>query len=47
MEAEQGASWSALSQALGELPDTDVDFAADLEEVQRNQPEIPAIMWPN
>ncbi len=31
----RSATWKTLSQALHELPDTDEDFAGDLEEVQR------------
>jgi hypothetical protein len=42
-----GATWHTLEQALRELPDSDIDFAADLEEVQRKQPDIPTTLWPN
>ena len=47
LRAVRGTTWPTLTEALRELPDTDVDFAADLEEIQRNQPEVPATMWPN
>jgi antitoxin (DNA-binding transcriptional repressor) of toxin-antitoxin stability system len=47
LRAVRGTTWSTLAEALAELPEIDIDFAADLEEIQRNQPEVPAAMWPN
>lgn len=43
MGAARGATWRTLAQALRGEPSVDVDFAADLEEIQRNQPVIPAL----
>lgn len=45
--AAHGATWHPLSEELRELPDTDSEFAADLEAVQRNQPELPDTVWPS
>jgi antitoxin (DNA-binding transcriptional repressor) of toxin-antitoxin stability system len=45
-EVVRSTTWHTLEQALDDLPDTDVDFVADLGEVQREQSDIPAIMWP-
>ena len=45
--ATRGATWRTLAQALREVPSADADFAVDLEEIQRSQPEMPAAMWPN
>ncbi len=42
-----GATWRTLEQALRDRPMGDVEFAADLEEVQRNQPEMPTSVWPS
>lgn len=36
----------ALTIALDNQPIRDIDFAADLEEVQRNQPEMSTTVWP-
>ncbi len=43
----RGATWRTLSTALRDLPNGDFDFAADLEELQRNQPEMPDNVWPS
>lgn len=45
--ASRGATWRTLTQALPDRPIGDVDFAADLEEVQRHQPEIQITVRPN
>jgi len=45
--ASRGATWRTMTEALRGWPSGDVDFAADLEEVQRNQPEIPTTVWPS
>jgi len=42
-----GSTWRTLTNALRGLPNGDRDFASDLEEVQRNQPDIPTDVWPN
>lgn len=42
-----GATWGTLAQALRDRPIGDGEFAADLEEIQRNQPEMPASVWPS
>ena len=39
------ATWSTLAKELHELPRPDVAFAADLEEIQRHQPEVPTDVW--
>jgi antitoxin (DNA-binding transcriptional repressor) of toxin-antitoxin stability system len=36
VRAARGTTWPTLSEALRELPDTDVDFAAGLEEAHRH-----------
>lgn len=40
VETSGGATWRTLAQALRDRPVGDVEFAADLEEAQRNQPEM-------
>jgi len=45
--ASRGATWRTLTQALPDQPTGDVDFAADLEDVQRNQPEIQITVRPS
>jgi len=45
--ASHGVTWRTLSKALRDQPVGDADFAADLEDVQRIQPETPATVWPN
>lgn len=47
LEASRGVTWRTLTETRRDLPDGDVDFVTDLEEVQRNQSGIPAIVWPN
>jgi hypothetical protein len=46
MGASRGVTWRTLTPALRDLPDGDVDFAADFETVQRIQPEMPTNVWP-
>ncbi len=41
------ATWRTLTEELRGWSIGDVDFAADLEEVQRNQPDMPATAWPS
>jgi len=45
--ASRGATWRTLTQALPDRPIGDLDVAADLEDVQRNQAEMPTIVWPS
>jgi len=45
--APRGVTWRTLKAALRTLLDADPDFAADLEEVHRNQPKIPNNVRPN
>lgn len=47
METAGNATWRTLSKVLRDLPNDDLDFADDLTEIQRNQPEMPASAWPN
>ena len=41
------ATWSSLAKDLRDVPLPDAAFAADLEEIQRNQPEVPTDVWPS
>jgi antitoxin (DNA-binding transcriptional repressor) of toxin-antitoxin stability system len=41
------ATWSTLAAVLRDVPHPDAAFAADLEEIQRQQPEVPADVWPS
>jgi len=45
--ASRGATWRTLTQALHDRSIGNIDVAADLEDVQRNQPEIPTNVWPS
>ncbi|HEX6508369.1 MAG TPA: hypothetical protein VF221_12115 [Chloroflexota bacterium] len=39
------ATWSSIARELHDAPCPDSEFAADLEEIQRNQPDAPTDMW--
>ncbi|MDQ2741138.1 MAG: hypothetical protein M3Z66_02385 [Chloroflexota bacterium] len=47
MGPSRGATWHTLTHALCDRPIGDIDFAPDLEDVQRNQPEMPINVWPS
>jgi len=47
LKASHGATWRTLTEELRDRPIGDVDVAADLEEVQRNQSETPTTVWPS
>ena len=47
MGASPGTTWRTLTHALHDRSIGDIDFAADLEDVQRNQPEMPTTVWPS
>lgn len=42
---EREATWSSLADALRAMPSSDTAFADDLEDIQRNQPNVPADSW--
>ena len=44
---KEGATWASLAKDLHDVPRPDSAFAADLEEIQRQQPEAPTDAWPS
>jgi antitoxin (DNA-binding transcriptional repressor) of toxin-antitoxin stability system len=41
------ATWSTLAAALRNAPRPDEAFGTDLQEIQRNQPDVPTNVWPS
>jgi antitoxin (DNA-binding transcriptional repressor) of toxin-antitoxin stability system len=39
------ATWRTLAEQLAAIPLADPSFADDLEDIQRNQPQVPANPW--
>jgi antitoxin (DNA-binding transcriptional repressor) of toxin-antitoxin stability system len=41
------ATWASLAKQLGDAPHPGSEFATDLEEIQRHQPDVPTDVWPS